>query len=206
MVSRRLPTAAARDRPQARSCGIRGGQSGTGRGFLRVLRFPLLILIPPNAPYSSGAGTTVQIVTDVPTELSLTPPHEFSLHNLRTNLSASYPKFSIMCTYVFAKLQNKVWPTRVDLIAERPMTYPCHLRINGILALSSSWRHAVKNSNYIWLIIYLFLFDSSYGHFEWAVMCMCSSWIPPQYHDVQGKERKRRRRRRIFELILKFVI
>jgi hypothetical protein len=51
-VSRRLPTAAARVRSQVRWCGICGGQSETGEGFLRALRFPLLILIPPNAPYS----------------------------------------------------------------------------------------------------------------------------------------------------------
>jgi hypothetical protein len=49
-VSRRLPTAAAR----VRSCGSCGGQSGTGAGFLRVLRFPLTILILPTAPQSSS--------------------------------------------------------------------------------------------------------------------------------------------------------
>jgi hypothetical protein len=47
------PSAVAQVRAQVRSCGICGGQSGTGAGFLRALRFPLLILIPPTAPYSS---------------------------------------------------------------------------------------------------------------------------------------------------------
>jgi hypothetical protein len=49
-VSRWFPTTAARVRSQVRSCGICGGQSGTGAGFLRVLRFPMPILIPPTAP------------------------------------------------------------------------------------------------------------------------------------------------------------
>jgi hypothetical protein len=53
-VNRRLPTAAARVRAQVRSCGICGGQSGTGEGFLRALTFPLPILIPPTAPRSSS--------------------------------------------------------------------------------------------------------------------------------------------------------
>jgi hypothetical protein len=47
-VSRRLPNSAARIRSQVRSCGIFGG---TGAGFLRVLRFPLLLLISPAALY-----------------------------------------------------------------------------------------------------------------------------------------------------------
>jgi hypothetical protein len=42
--------AAARVRAQVRSC---AGQSGIGAGFLRVLRFPLPILIPQTAPHSS---------------------------------------------------------------------------------------------------------------------------------------------------------
>jgi hypothetical protein len=43
----------ARVSSQIRACGICGGQSSNGAGFLRVHRFPLPILIPPNVPYSS---------------------------------------------------------------------------------------------------------------------------------------------------------
>jgi hypothetical protein len=53
-ASRRLYTAAARVRAQIRSCGICGGQSGIGVGFLRVHRFSMPILIPPAAPHSSS--------------------------------------------------------------------------------------------------------------------------------------------------------
>jgi hypothetical protein len=49
-VSHWLPTAAARVHVQA-ACGVCGGQSGTGAGFLRVLQFPLPI-IPPISPSS----------------------------------------------------------------------------------------------------------------------------------------------------------
>jgi hypothetical protein len=49
-VSRWLPTAVALVRVRA-ACGVCGGQSGIGAGFLRVLRFPLP-LIPPNSPSS----------------------------------------------------------------------------------------------------------------------------------------------------------
>jgi hypothetical protein len=78
-VSRRFPTAAAQVRAQVRSCGICGGQSGTGASFLRVLRFPLPIIIPPTAPHSSSIirGCTIgQLVADVPSGLSLTPHQE----------------------------------------------------------------------------------------------------------------------------------
>jgi hypothetical protein len=54
-VSRWLPTAAARVQSRVWSSGICGGQSGTGAGFLRLLRFPLPF-IPPNSPSSQSPG------------------------------------------------------------------------------------------------------------------------------------------------------
>jgi hypothetical protein len=47
----RLPYAAARFRLRA-ACGVSGGQSGTGAGFLRVLRFPLRVTFPLISPSS----------------------------------------------------------------------------------------------------------------------------------------------------------
>jgi hypothetical protein len=46
-------TAANWVQSQVRSCGIFGGQSGTGAGFLQVLWIPLPICIPSTAPHSS---------------------------------------------------------------------------------------------------------------------------------------------------------
>jgi hypothetical protein len=54
VVSRRLSHRDCPVRSPVRSCGICGGQSGTGASFLRVLRFPLPILIPLTAPVSSS--------------------------------------------------------------------------------------------------------------------------------------------------------
>jgi hypothetical protein len=76
-VSRWLPTAAARVRDRVRSCWICGGQSGTGAGFFRVLRFPLSIFIPPIAPQSPSSiiwgWYERPTVVAVPSGLSLIP-------------------------------------------------------------------------------------------------------------------------------------
>jgi hypothetical protein len=58
-VSVWISTAAARVRVRVWSCGVCGGQSGPGAGFLRGLQFPLTIFIPAIAPQSpsSGIGT-----------------------------------------------------------------------------------------------------------------------------------------------------
>jgi hypothetical protein len=80
VVSRWLHTSVARVRAQVRSRGICGAQSGTGAGYFRVFQFPLTILIPPTVPQSSSCsirgGTIGQLVADVPSGLSLTPPQE----------------------------------------------------------------------------------------------------------------------------------
>jgi hypothetical protein len=44
------------------SCGICGGQSGTGAGFLQVLRFPSSVLIPPAALHSLPSCHRLYIV------------------------------------------------------------------------------------------------------------------------------------------------
>jgi hypothetical protein len=73
-VSRWLPTAAAPVRARVLPSWICGGQSGAGAGFLRVLRFPLPIFIPPIAPQSPSSITWRRsAVAAVPGGLSLTP-------------------------------------------------------------------------------------------------------------------------------------
>jgi hypothetical protein len=54
VVSRRIPNSAARIRAQVSSCGICGGESDIVVSFLRVLWFPLPVLIPATAPHSSS--------------------------------------------------------------------------------------------------------------------------------------------------------
>jgi hypothetical protein len=74
----RVPTAEARVGARFRSCGICGGQSGAGTGFLRVLQFPLPIFIPQVAPQSPSSiiwsWYNRPIAAAVPSGLSLTPP------------------------------------------------------------------------------------------------------------------------------------
>jgi hypothetical protein len=71
--------AAARVRARVWSCGICGGRSSAGAGFLRVLQFPLPIFIPPIAPQlpSSiiwGLYNRPEVAT-VPRDL--VPPHQY---------------------------------------------------------------------------------------------------------------------------------
>jgi hypothetical protein len=76
-VSRWLPTATSRVRARVWSCGIGGGQSGAGAGFLQVLPSPLPIFIPPIAPQSPSSIiwslNNRPVVAAVPSGLSPTP-------------------------------------------------------------------------------------------------------------------------------------
>jgi hypothetical protein len=53
-VSRLLLIEVSRVQSQSSLCEIRGGLSRTAAGFVRVLRFPLSILVAPNAPFLSA--------------------------------------------------------------------------------------------------------------------------------------------------------
>jgi hypothetical protein len=72
-VIRWFPTAASRVRTRVWSSGICDGQIGAGASFLRILRFPVPIFIPPNSPSSQspGSSTIGQLVADVPSGPSL---------------------------------------------------------------------------------------------------------------------------------------
>jgi hypothetical protein len=78
-VGRWLPIAAARVRARVWSCLICGGQSGSGVGFLRYLRYPLPIFISqirvaPQSPSSSTLGWYNRpVVVAVTSGPSLTP-------------------------------------------------------------------------------------------------------------------------------------
>jgi hypothetical protein len=84
MVSDRRPTSAAWVRARVKYCGVCGGQSGAGAGFLRVLRFPLPNFIPPTAPHSSSsswAGTIGQLVSYLPNGPHLKKTLHLALEN-----------------------------------------------------------------------------------------------------------------------------
>jgi hypothetical protein len=88
---------------QARSCGICGGQSGTGAGFPRVHPFPLPIFIPPIvATVLSGLILTPPITT---TATTLGPRYcDFYCIQQMSNLPMNFYKFYkiiLMSIFIF---------------------------------------------------------------------------------------------------------
>jgi hypothetical protein len=75
-VCRWLPTAVTLVRARIWSSGICDGQSGTGAGIFRVLRFLLPIFIAPNSPSSQspGPGTIGQKWSTCRVDQVWTPP------------------------------------------------------------------------------------------------------------------------------------
>jgi hypothetical protein len=78
-VSRRLPTAAARDRPQSRSLGFVVGKVALEHVFSEYFGFPYQFSFHRlfhTYHLPSGAGTIGKLVADIPSGLGLTPPQE----------------------------------------------------------------------------------------------------------------------------------
>jgi hypothetical protein len=94
-VSRWLPTAAARVQTRVYSCGICGGQSGAGAGFLRVLQFPLSIFITPISPQSASPIIRGWYNRPVVAAVPKVPPHKLK------------KKFKLNCIFVSGKLTGR---------------------------------------------------------------------------------------------------
>jgi hypothetical protein len=108
-ICRRLPTARARVRSLIRSCWICGGQGDTGPGFQWVLRFPLPILIPLNAP-SFRAGTIDQlwVVAHLSSGFSLIPTREIKKdqHALLGNYWRRHGDQILICCSIRPSMTN----------------------------------------------------------------------------------------------------
>jgi hypothetical protein len=127
-VSRRLPTAAAWVRSQPGPCRTCDRQSATGAGFLRVVRFPLPILILLTAPHSSSptirgwynrpisGRRTKWIVSTIPKKLKKNRQrrHENRRTRFRTIRRTFWLKLRkyinvYVCVYIYAgKIKNNL--------------------------------------------------------------------------------------------------
>jgi hypothetical protein len=100
-VSRRLPTAAGRVRSQVRSCGICGGQSGTGEVFSKCFGFPCqssFHQLLHNHHRSSGTDTIGQ---QWPTyQVDSVSPHS---EKLKKKLKSTSHRFTFSPTHLYHK-------------------------------------------------------------------------------------------------------
>jgi hypothetical protein len=104
-----LPTAPGRVRAQVRSCGIYGGQSGTGTVFSEYFGFPCQIsfhwLLHFHHDLSSGAGIIGQLVAGEPSGLSITPPEVTKKKKTVLSLVIEWAK-QLVHLYLFIFLHN----------------------------------------------------------------------------------------------------
>jgi hypothetical protein len=93
-VSRWLPSAAARDRSLVGSWGICGGRNGIGEVSSEYFVFPCQFSFHQmlHTHLSSGAGRTGQLVAELPSGLSLTPPHEIKKETIFRRSYVTYIK------------------------------------------------------------------------------------------------------------------
>jgi hypothetical protein len=137
-----------------------GGQYGTGVGFLRVLQFPLPILIPPTAPHSSSiirVGTIGQSVADVPSGLSLTQPQETKKKNYwkaemsSTKLGTSSDQvplrvFQTICDYTNAFLKLRLLSHVTLSVFDVPYCkFTWILHVNETALPPSSTKHSIQS-------------------------------------------------------------
>jgi hypothetical protein len=132
VVSRRLPTTAVRVGAQVRSCGICGGQSCTGAGFLQVLQFPLPIIIPLSDPHSWSItqGWYNRPVSCRPTKCTQShpTPKKPVLLNMQQQFPCSIQSSSIhissMSPEKIIKVIQVYWKTRPENLCLGPCLQP----------------------------------------------------------------------------------
>jgi hypothetical protein len=148
-VSRWLPIAAAQVRARVWSCGICGGQSGAGAGFLQVLRFPLPIFIPPIAPQSPssimwGLSNRPEVAA-VPSGLSPTP-------RKKSPWFESGISTTLLIDYFMLSLQTR--KKCLDNILKEAMSWPCsraYLMLTGSMVfLTGCSTNSVAQISAIW--------------------------------------------------------
>jgi hypothetical protein len=158
-VSRRLPMAVTLVRAQVKPCLIRGGQSGTGAGFLQVLCLPSSILIPPTAPHSSSIirGWYNRPISGRHTKrFSLTPSQVtkvkiYHVHNFRNVGTTEYSTLTLNEEHV-DKYAKAMWHNKFMNYQHIASSFlRCGLLQCIITASCRHWSdQVIWEENYVW--------------------------------------------------------
>jgi hypothetical protein len=106
-VRRGLPNAAARICARVKSCGICGGQRGTGTSFLEVFRFPLPFILSTNCSthmvgtigamrFSSPVAANVVPSSLILSKLKMKAPHSTEMSALTESTPRNIPECRIL--------------------------------------------------------------------------------------------------------------